>query len=222
MQTPLALTALAMGLAGGPHCIAMCGAACGGIGSMAGAPAGRLQWRFHAGRVMGYATLGAVAAASVQGLAWFTSQTGALRPVWTFFHVMVLSWGLILLAAARQPVWVQDMGRAIWSRMQAVMRRRGGVLLMGGLWAFMPCGLLYSALLVSALGASPVDGAISMTMFAAGTTLSLTAGPWLWQRLRLKLRNEAWGMRLAGLLLSLTAGWAIWMDLAHSVKLWCA
>ena len=37
MQTSLAVTALLMGLAGGPHCIAMCGAACAGIGRAAGA-----------------------------------------------------------------------------------------------------------------------------------------------------------------------------------------
>jgi sulfite exporter TauE/SafE len=36
MQTSLAMTALLMGLAGGPHCIAMCGAACAGIGKAAG------------------------------------------------------------------------------------------------------------------------------------------------------------------------------------------
>ncbi|MDP2096340.1 MAG: sulfite exporter TauE/SafE family protein, partial [Hydrogenophaga sp.] len=28
MQTSMAITALFMGLAGGPHCVAMCGAAC--------------------------------------------------------------------------------------------------------------------------------------------------------------------------------------------------
>ena len=31
MQYSLALTILLMGLAGGPHCVAMCGAACAGI-----------------------------------------------------------------------------------------------------------------------------------------------------------------------------------------------
>ncbi len=36
MQTSMAITALLMGLAGGPHCIAMCGAACAGIGYTAG------------------------------------------------------------------------------------------------------------------------------------------------------------------------------------------
>ena len=37
MQTGLAWTALLMGLAGGPHCAAMCGAACGGLGRVANA-----------------------------------------------------------------------------------------------------------------------------------------------------------------------------------------
>ena len=36
MQFSLALTALLMGLVGGPHCVAMCGAACAGISQAAG------------------------------------------------------------------------------------------------------------------------------------------------------------------------------------------
>ena len=61
METPLALTTLLMGLAGGPHCIAMCGAACGGLQTSS---AGIRIWQFHLGRIIGYATLGALAAAS--------------------------------------------------------------------------------------------------------------------------------------------------------------
>ena len=37
MQTSMAITALFMGLVGGPHCVAMCGAACAGTGRAAGA-----------------------------------------------------------------------------------------------------------------------------------------------------------------------------------------
>ena len=36
MQTTLAFTALLMGVVGGPHCVAMCGAACAGLGQAAG------------------------------------------------------------------------------------------------------------------------------------------------------------------------------------------
>ncbi|HEY5581133.1 MAG TPA: sulfite exporter TauE/SafE family protein, partial [Rhodoferax sp.] len=46
MQSSLAVTALLMGLAGGPHCIAMCGAACAGIGQAAGAHKNSAMWSF--------------------------------------------------------------------------------------------------------------------------------------------------------------------------------
>ena len=72
MQSSLAVTALLMGVAGGPHCIAMCGAACAGIGQAAGAQKNSAMWTFQFGRVIGYSLLGALAAASMQGLGWMT------------------------------------------------------------------------------------------------------------------------------------------------------
>lgn len=60
MQFSLALTTLFMGLAGGPHCVAMCGAACAGIRN--GHGGAYSLWKFQAGRLIGYAGLGAVAA----------------------------------------------------------------------------------------------------------------------------------------------------------------
>lgn len=221
MQTSLALTTLLMGLAGGPHCIVMCGAACAGIQKGHGGTSS--LWKFQAGRLIGYASLGAVAAASVKSLAWVSSQSLALHPAWTFFHVLVLSWGLVLLAYARQPVWADNLGRNIWGRVQHMARIPGGMIMTGMLWAFMPCGLLYSALLVASLSANPLNGAISMGTFAIGTSVSLLVGPWLWLKLQHggKWINESRSMRLAGLILSAAAAWAIWMDLAHQVKVWC-
>ncbi|MFA6180357.1 MAG: sulfite exporter TauE/SafE family protein [Candidatus Methylopumilus sp.] len=221
MQTSLALTTLVMGLAGGPHCIVMCGAACAGIQKGHGGASS--LWKFQAGRLIGYASLGAVAAASVKSLAWVSNQSLALHPAWTFFHVLVLSWGLVLLAYARQPVWADNLGRNIWGRVQHMARIPGGMIMTGMLWAFMPCGLLYSALLVASLSANPLNGAISMATFAIGTSVSLLVGPWLWLKLQHggKWINESRSMRLAGLILSAAAAWAIWMDLAHQVKVWC-
>ena len=67
MQTTLAATALFMGLAGGPHCVAMCGAACAGIGRAGDGRNTRSMWTFQAGRVVGYSLMGGVAATSMQG-----------------------------------------------------------------------------------------------------------------------------------------------------------
>lgn len=222
MQTSLALTALFMGLAGGPHCIAMCGAACAGLGQAAGARRNEALWAFQLGRVLGYSLLGGLAAASMQGLGWLTIQSAALRPVWTLFHVAALLLGLLLLVRARQPVWLEGAARRLWNgaRALAAGRGRGAPLVVGVLWALLPCGLLYSALLVAALTGSAVQGAGVMALFAAGTAVSMLAGPWLWLRLR-GTGSGDWGVRLAGLALALSSAWALWMGLAHDTAPWC-
>ena len=221
MQTPLVLTTLFMGLAGGPHCIAMCGAACASL--QKGHGGNYDLWKFQAGRLIGYASLGALAAGSVKSLAWFSNQTLALHPVWTFFHVLVFCWGLIMLIYARQPTWADNFGRQVWTHVRKLTKLPGGALATGRLWALMPCGLLYSALLVASLSANALNGAFSMATFSIGTSVSLMLGPLLWLKLKngSKWINESASMRLAGLLLAAVAGWAIWMDLAHQVKVWC-
>jgi sulfite exporter TauE/SafE len=222
MQTSLAVTALLMGLAGGPHCIAMCGAACAGIGQAAGERKNSAMWSFQAGRVFGYAALGALAAASMQGLGWLTVQSAALRPVWTMFHVATLVLGMLLLWKAQQPVWLEQAGRKIWAgaRTLAAGRGRGAPLVIGALWSFLPCGLLYSALLVATLTGSAFEGALVMALFALGTSVAMMAGPWLWLRLRGQGAGD-WGVRLAGFALAASSGWALWMAFAHDTAPWC-
>lgn len=222
MSATLALSALLMGLAGGPHCAAMCGAACGGLARLGRSPS-RSLWTFQAGRLLGYSAAGAAAAFAVQSFAWLTANTAALRPVWTLFHLAVLAWGLMLVAQARQPAWVSSAGRSVWSRVRPMASARGGVFAAGALWAFMPCGLLYSALLVASLSGGPVQGALSMALFALGSGLSLSAAPALLARLRQAGNRwrQDWGTRAAGLLLVLAALWALWMDMAHRIAVWC-
>ena len=222
MQTTLVVTGLLMGLAGGPHCVAMCGAACAGIGRTGDGVNTGSMWIFQFGRLIGYATLGGFAAASMQGLGWLSVHSAALRPVWTLFHVAAMVLGLLLLLNAQQPVWLEGAGRAIWVRVRSWVgaNNRGAPLLVGTAWALLPCGLLYSALLVAALSARAVEGAVVMALFAAGTSVSMMAGPWLWLRLRAKGAGQ-WGVRLAGLALAASSGWAIWMGLVHDTAPWC-
>ncbi|MEO5669784.1 MAG: sulfite exporter TauE/SafE family protein [Ramlibacter sp.] len=223
MHFTLAVSALLMGLAGGPHCAAMCGAACGGLVRMAGRSPARSMWAFQAGRLVGYSTAGAAAAFAVQNFAWLAGNTAALKPVWTFFHLAVLAWGLMLVTQARQPMWVSSAGRSVWSRVRPVAQARGGVFATGALWAFTPCGLLYSALLVASLSGGPLDGALAMALFALGSGISLGLAPALFARLQQagnRLRQD-WGTRAAGALLVLVALWALWMDMAHRIAVWC-
>jgi sulfite exporter TauE/SafE len=222
MQKSLAITALLMGLAGGPHCIAMCGAACAGIGQAAGPDKTLAMWTFQAGRVIGYAALGALAAASMQGFGWLTVQSAVLRPVWSMFHVAMAVLGLVLLWKAQQPVWMEQAGRKIWAgaRGLALGHGRGAPLIVGALWTFLPCGLLYSALLVAGLTGHAWEGAVVMALFALGTSVSMMLGPWLWLRLKGSGSGDL-GVRLAGLALALSSLWALWMAYAHNTAPWC-
>jgi uncharacterized protein len=218
-----AATALLMGLAGGPHCAAMCGTACGAVTRAGATTSSRSMWSFQLGRFGGYAIAGAFAGGAVQSFAWLTTQTAALRPVWTLFHLCVLAWGLMLATQARQPMWASAAGRTAWQRIRPLASARGGVFAAGALWAFMPCGLLYSALLVASLSGGPLQGAAAMGLFAAGSGAALLAAPRVLLKLQRSgnaLRQDA-GTRLAGVLLALAAGWALWMDLADRIALWC-
>ena len=112
----MAITALFMGLAGGPHCVAMCGAACAGISRAAGERSTRALWTFQFSRMLGYALFGAFAAGSVQGLAWLGTNTSVIRPVWTMFHVAAMLLGLVLIWQARQPAWLDGLAQGVWRR----------------------------------------------------------------------------------------------------------
>ena len=232
MQTSLAVTALLMGLAGGPHCVAMCGAACGAmgrsvaVGRATSSSNARALWTFQLGRLAGYSALGGFAAASVQGLGWLSIQSAALRPVWALLHVAAAMLGFMLMLQARQPVWLDVGARQVWRRIRNATQGAGKAassvapLVLGAAWSLLPCGLLYSAVLVAALSPSAVQGAGVMALFAVGSGISLMAGPWLWLRLR-GPGSGAWAIRLAGAALLANSVWALWMGLVHDSAPWC-
>jgi sulfite exporter TauE/SafE len=222
MQTSMAITALFMGLVGGPHCVAMCGAACAGISRAAGERSTRALLSFQLSRMVGYALFGALAAGSVQGLALLGTNTIAIRPVWTMFHVAAFLLGVVLIWQARQPAWIDSLAQALWRKARPVLVRLGAraPIVLGLAWALMPCGLLYSALLVASLSANAFEGAGIMALFSLGTSISLTVAPWLLLRLR-GGRSGGWGIRLAGLALAATSGWALWMGVTNPTGLFC-
>lgn len=218
VQSTLIYSALIMGFAGGPHCAAMCGAACGAL-SKSNSQFSLIA--YHLGRLIGYALLGALATFAIQSIAWLSDYSKVLHPLWTFFHAFIFCWGLILLIFGRQPTWVDHAGRNIWRHVRKLTQVKRGDFLIGMLWALMPCGLLYSALVLASFNGEPIEGALSMAAFALGSSVSLFLAPWAWLKLKTKV-IEPYGMRFAGLLLSTASAWAIWMQVAHQQLIWCA
>lgn len=225
-----------MGLVGGPHCLAMCAAPCHAVihghskavqwqaATAVRAPAWRWSTvQFHAGRLFGYGLLGGLAALAMEQIAWLSDRSSALHPVWVLMHLLILAWGLLMLFQGAQPLWLERAGRRVWRKVQPVLALRGGALIAGMAWALMPCGLLYSAILVAALSATPWSGVASMVAFGAGGALWLLAAPYAWRWLsgQVSRWRAAWGTRAAGLMLVAVTLWALWMDLIYKPSLWC-
>ncbi len=227
MDLALVVSALMLGLAGAPHCVAMCGAACAALTGQGGAAG----WVFHATRLAGYAVAGGVAAGSVGALASLAAASPALRPLWTLAHAAALALGLWLAWHGRQPAWLESLGRRRgidapdatgWQR----MRGPGRAAVAGGLWIAWPCGLLQSALVVAALANTPAAGAAAMAAFAVASGSGLALGPWLWRRFSASGGAAAslggvWAVRFAGVLLAAASAWALGHDLLVRFVAWC-
>lgn len=223
MEAALYASALALGLAGAPHCVAMCAAPCAAVTGRGG---GTSTAAFHVARAAGYAAAGALAAASVNSLGALGAVSPMFKPLWSAVHAAALALGLWLAIVGRQPAWLERIGRrppqadAQWQ----VVRGPGKAALAGALWVAWPCGLLQSAVLVSALANSPAGGAAVMLTFAVATGLGLSLAPWLWRRVAsgpAALLSGAVGVRMAGVLLALASGWALTRGLWSTVAAYC-
>ncbi len=232
MDAALAASAFLMGLAGTPHCAAMCGAACGALApARPGEPGTTARLALHTGRIVSYSLAGALVAATVTGLA-VVAHARMLQPVWTLFHVAAIAFGLWLLWKARAPSWLDGasprLERFAASRPVKLYRAlpssgRAGVA--GLAWAALPCGLLQSALVVAALTSGPLAGAAVMAAFATASAIGLWLGPAAWHFLRRGGRGAALGsapIRLAGLLLATSSLFAVWHGLGAAIDALCA
>jgi|SRR5450755_1556247 len=228
MFVALLLSALAMGLAGGPHCAVMCGAAHTAIarkcGHGADAPA---MLALQAGRLVSYALAGALVGTGLASLAALQEAAPFLRPIWVMAHVAALAFGGWLVwsgAMPRRLAFAHPAGTSLRADFQPIrfVDRVPGPLragLIGGGWALVPCGLLQAALVVAALAPSPVQSATVMAAFALASAVSLLAAPALWLRLSAgdDRRFATIMVRGAGLLLAAASAFAIYHDLMEGV-----
>lgn len=161
------LGALLAGLAGSPHCVAMCG---GLAGAASTKPA--FAMAYHAGRLMTYAFLGALAAAAGSALP---------GPPWVPLALAAFALGYFALRLAGwSPPWLGRMG-ALSHRLAplagAALKRPGalGRFGFGAINGLLPCGLVYAALALPVATGSPARGALAMVIFGLGTVPALAS-----------------------------------------------
>ncbi len=199
---PLLVSAFVLGLLGGGHCLGMCGGLMGAL-TMAIPPEQRarrlrLLLAYNLGRVFSYALAGLLI-----GLAGWAVATGpaalAMRVV---AALLLIAMGLYLAGWWSGLTRIEALGRGLWRHIQPVASRLMPVtslpraLLLGGLWGWLPCGLVYSTLLWSASQGDAWQSALLMFAFGIGTWPVLLATGLAAERLTAVLRKRQ--VRVAG------------------------
>ena len=209
---PLLLSALILGLLGGGHCLGMCGGLMSAL--TLAIPAEQRAQRFklllayNLGRIFSYACAGLLL-----GLAgWAVSNSPAAMLLRVLAGLLLIAMGLYLAGWWSGLTRIEALGRGLWRHIQPLTRRFMPVtnlpraLILGGLWGWLPCGLVYSTLLWASSQGNALDSAALMLTFGLGTMPVLLATGMAAERLTALLRKR--GVRMAGGVLVMLFG--IW------------
>lgn len=171
-----------LGVVASLHCSQMCGPLVLAYSlplHSAGRRALGAHLSYNAGRLATYALLGALAGAAGGGVAAVGRVAGFEKTATLAAGGLMILAGLILLGWARRPSFVRiGAAPSFFSRTAGRLLGLGtgaNKLPLGLLMGFLPCGMVYAALLKAVETGSPVDGAFSMLAFGAGTSGALLA-----------------------------------------------
>jgi sulfite exporter TauE/SafE len=156
--------ALSLGLVSGLHCLQMCGPIALVVGR------GRPLVLYNGGRILTYMALGAVAGSLGRTLMFLGGTATVIAG-----GAMIVA-GLLMTGVARSQdlITIRPGGR--FSRLTGSLLRAGrNKFALGLALGFLPCGLVYAALLKAMHAAGPVAGAVTMLAFGAGTSVALFA-----------------------------------------------
>lgn len=174
---PLLSAALLAGLLGSAHCLGMCGGISGLFAVNAGVATLRTQIPFaltyNAGRVISYAVLGSIV--GLFGSVIVKASPSVAVGIRLASGIIIILVGLKVAFDVRWLNAIERMGATLWSRISPAARGLVPVtslpraLGLGLLWGWLPCGLVYSVLMIAATSAAPLSGAAVMVAFGVGT-----------------------------------------------------
>lgn len=208
------LPMFAVGLAGSVHCVGMCGGIVGAlsgttarrtipIASAAALPAalaldGALRvLAYNAGRIGSYMMAGALAGGLANGAANLARLAQWQSLAYLLANAMLVALGLYLMDAWRGLARVEAIGQLLWRRVQPALKfflpmdTLPKAFALGGLWGWLPCGMVYSVLLTALLSGSATGGAATMLAFGLGTLPMLLALGLAGARLRAAMQKRA-------------------------------
>ena len=178
--------ALLLGLAASGHCLVMCGGISAALGiatarDRSGRPQPRLLIGYQLGRVGAYALAGLLLGGVFGGLLGLLDSDTLRRALRVLAALALLLGALVAFGQVREIGL--GFGHRVWRHIAPLGRRLLPVKTLprafafGMVWGFMPCGFVYTVLLIATLQLDAARSALTMAAFGLGTlpAMSLAA-----------------------------------------------
>lgn len=180
------LTALIVGLLGGVHCLGMCGGVVGTL-TFNLKPEIQLSWwkmlpyqlGYNGGRITSYVLIGSLfgwLGHSMVSLTTFLPVQLTLQIIAGGFMVAL---GLYLAGWWNGIVIIERLGKGVWRHLAPLTKKALPVQkihqawLYGMVWGWLPCGLVYSMLIMALSAGGAMEGGLVMLAFGLGTLPNL-------------------------------------------------
>ncbi|MGE0080407.1 MAG: sulfite exporter TauE/SafE family protein [Thiohalomonadaceae bacterium] len=191
------VTALLLGLFSTVHCIGMCGGISGALTFSLpeevrrdNARLGLFLTCYNAGRIFSYAAAGALVGYLGGTVYAAVSPAGGYTVIQTAAALLMVAVGLYVGGWFPRFAALERIGIPVWRRLEPIGRRLIPVrhpvqaLTYGVIWGWLPCGLVYTALLFTATAGGPLEGALFMAAFGLGTLPAVMGAGILSDKLR--------------------------------------
>ena len=205
------------GVSGSLHCMVMCGGLSGALGMRArGAgktAAGAFAYTsiYQMGRLLSYAMAGAICGGVGGVILSLVALPGLMLYLRLTAGMLIVLMGCQMLFSWRLLAAIEMGGAVVWRTLAPLSQKipRSGIsqaLLLGALWGWLPCGLVYSMLLLGVLGGSALHGALLMLVFGLGTLPVMMSGSLLISQMQRILGIYGWKV-MSGVLM---VGFGMW------------
>lgn len=220
MSEPLALsTAFLLGLLGGTHCLGMCGgiAATVSMSSPQGWKGSVLLGGYNLGRVFSYSAAGAL----IGSISWLLRDQSIMLFLRSFAGLMLIAMGLYVAQWWQGLTYIERAGGSLWKGIQPFASKLLPVtgmhqaILLGLVWGWLPCGLVYSTLIWASAAGDWTLSAQLMAMFGLGTLPTMLLTGLLAQRVK-QLFQQRLTRSLFGVVIMVFGVYTIpWQGLVH-------
>ena len=197
---------------GGSHCVMMCGGIVSAISMQQPGmpPSFKRSLFYNLGRISSYTLAGLI----FGGIGFAVLQIADIKPLQmglaVFAALILLLLGLYIAGWLNWIIKVEQLGSVFWRWIQPFGKRwlpiqkDSHAFMVGMIWGWLPCGLVYSVLIWALSSGSAFNGAMIMLAFGLGTLPNLLAMGVFANKLS-ELAQKNWLRKTAGVFIILVA-----------------